>query len=129
MTNDAGPLHHDSVAIAQTIAVQYFPAFMRSHDEVLGFYSNNAVLTWNGQNLSGKSEIHQYFKTLPEVSIQVAGFEVQTVPGTNLMTMLVVFGSIEAPGNLIRDFHSTFYIESMPEKKEALIRYHTFQLI
>lgn len=119
----------DSVGIGQTILLQYFPHFMESHNEVLHFYGSNSVLCWNGENYNGIEEIREFFNQLPEISFQVSGFEVQTVPNTSLWTMLIVFGTSEAPGNIIRDFHSTFYIESDPNEKRAIIRYHTFQTV
>ncbi|KAK8875883.1 NTF2- export protein 2 [Tritrichomonas musculus] len=121
------PLSPESLGIGQTIVLNYFPLFMKSPNEVLQFYGNNSVLTWNGTNLNGIDEIRNFFGQLQNISFQVSGFEVQTVPNTSLWTMLVVFGTSEAPGNIIRDFHSTFYIQSDPNVKKGIIRYHTFQ--
>lgn len=121
------PLSPESLGIGQTIVLNYFPLFMKSPNEVLQFYGNNSVLTWNGTNLNGIDEIRNFFGQLQNISFQVSGFEVQTVPNTSLWTMLVVFGTSEAPGNIIRDFHSTFYIQSDLNVKKGIIRYHTFQ--
>lgn len=123
------PLSNDSLGIGQTILLQYFPLFMQRHEEALKFYGGNAVLCWDGENHSGIEEIKEFFNQLPEISFQISGFEVQTVPNSSLWTMLVVFGTYEAPGNIIRDFHSTFYIESDQNEKKAIIQYQTLQTI
>ena len=123
------PLSPDSVGIGQTIIIRYFPLFMKSHEEVLDFYGSSSVLCWDGENHNGLEEIKEFFNDLPAISFQISGFEVQTVPNSSLWTMLVVFGSCEAPGNIIRDFHSTFYIECDQNEKKAIIQYQTFQTV
>lgn len=121
-------LSDHSLGIAQTIVLRYFPQFMENHSNVIQYYGSQSVLHWGGVDYTGTMEIETFLKGLPESTIQVGGFEVQTVPNTTLWTMLIVFGTMNM-NHSTRDFHSTFYIESNEDANKALIRYHTFDFV
>jgi len=120
--------HIDSNGVAQTIILEYFQSMMGDRSDVISFYGHNAVLFWKGQEFSGNVEISAFLNSLPEtITFQISGFEVQTVPNTDLWTMLVVFGTYQEPRSKLSDFHCTFIIDSKTDEKTAFIRYHHFQ--
>lgn len=117
----------NSIAIGQKLVMDYFQTLMGSRDDILSYYGHDAVLNWNGDESIGHEEIQNFlFDLAPTITFQITGFEVQTVPDTDLWTMLVVYGSYQPPNDKMRDFHSSFFVEARTEDQTAFIRYHTF---
>lgn len=116
-----------SISVAQKIVRDYFQAIMGNRSDVIMFYCHDAVLHWDGTDYIGLGEIQAFFDQLEkQVTFQIVGFDVQTIPDTDIYTMLVVYGSYLVPGARMQDFHSTFYIECRTSDGTAVIKTHCF---
>jgi hypothetical protein len=117
-----------SLGIAQTVVSQYFFKLMNARGEVLQFYGSNASLIWDSTTCDGIASISAFINQIPVCNFVINGYNVQTVPETALWTIVIVTGTIVAPG-VTRGFHATFIIDSNSETQRALIRsqfFHTF---
>jgi hypothetical protein len=56
----------------------------------------------------------------------VTGYEVQTVAGSDLWSMVVVIGTVSIGSDKVVSFHSSVYVESRRADRTAFIRYHSF---
>ena len=118
-----------SIAVAQKIVKDFFQTIMSTNrPAVISFYAHDAVLFWDGQEFQGHSEINEfYMNELPQsASFQIAGFDVQTVPQSEILTLLVVWGSFASPSRKMSTFHSSFCIDAQIENYSAVIKYHNF---
>ena len=118
---------NDSLGIAMAIVNKFFPLLGTNLDQAMMFYDNSASLFFEGNQMNGKEQILQFFHSLPSMTFAVDGYEVQTVPGTSLWTMVVIFGKL-----LIQDkggsFHSTLFVEASTQNKVARITYHSLTI-
>jgi hypothetical protein len=117
-----------SLGIAQTIVSQYLFRLTNARGKVLQFYGSNSSLIWDSTTCDGIASIRAFISQMPMYNFVINGYNVQTIPETNLWTMVIVTGSVVAPG-FTRSFHATFIIDSNSETQRALIRsqfFHTF---
>lgn len=116
-----------SVSIAQKIVKDYFQTVMGHRSDVLMYYAHDAYLQWDGKDYHGHGEIQSFFEQLPaQVTFYITGFDVQSVSETDLLTMLVVFGSYQMPGARMQDFHCSFFIQSHNENALAIFKSQCF---
>lgn len=130
MSND--PQSPESLGIAQTVVKNFFNIFSNSREETIRLYGHHSQLNWCGVEYIGLSEISKFLKNYQPCTFQVNGYEVQSVSPSDegfLWSMLVVVGTYSSIGNVLRDFHCTFYIQSNTENQHAVIRCQMFQLI
>ena len=119
-----------SIAVAQKVVKDYFQTLMaEDRDKVLVFYAHDSVLYWDGREYQGHEEIRQFLQDLPlSASFQIGGFDVQTVPQTDILTMLVVWGTYCSPSSKISVFHSVFCIDANMEESKAVIKYQNVSI-
>jgi hypothetical protein len=118
----------DSLGIAQALVESFFPKLAQISDrsEAVTFYGEGATLYFQGNERTGRQAIHEYLAGLPPMSLNVTGYEVQTVPGSDLWSMVIVIGSVQIGGDKVMSFHSSVYVESRCSDQTAFIRYHSF---
>jgi hypothetical protein len=116
----------DSLGVARTLVDSFFPALAEDRDTAISFYGESSVLYFQGDQASGIAEIANYLQALPPFSLRIGGYEVQTVPGSDLWSMVVVIGSIQVNGQT-KAFHSSLYVEARRQDQTAFVRYHTFK--
>jgi hypothetical protein len=117
-----------SLGIAQTIVSDYFFKLANARGEVLEFYGANASLIWDNTTCDGIASIRSFIEQMPVSSFVINSYNVQTVPDTNLWTMVIVTGTFVVPGST-QSFHATFVIDSNSDTQRGLIRsqfFHTF---
>jgi hypothetical protein len=116
----------DSLGIARTLVDSFFPALAEDRETAVSFYGESATLYFQGEQVSGLADIAGYLSNLPPFTLRIGGYEVQTVPGSDLWSMIVVIGSIQVNGQT-KAFHSSLYVEARREDQTAFVRYHTFK--
>ena len=116
-----------SVAVAQKIVKDYFQTLMGNRASAILFYAPDAVLVWDGNEYQGHEEIQEFFNNMEaSTTFQIAGFDVQSVPNTDVLTMVIIWGSYNEARSKMATFYSTMSIEANAEEAKALIKYHNF---
>jgi hypothetical protein len=126
----ASPLSPHSAGIAQRLVEDFFPWIATDKDRAADFYSETASLSWNGQEMTSSAhsdDIRLFLRTLPDLKINITGYNVQTVPSMEEWSMIVVIGTMIFPDGL-RNFHSTFYVKADMTAPRASIQFQTMSL-
>lgn len=115
----------DSFGIAKFIVERFLPDFSEDPSRISDWYGEGATLCYCGQQAKGRAAISGLLSQLPKTSIRVDGWEVQTVPDSNLWSMIIVIGMMkDVDTGKMGNFHSSFYVESRSDDHKAFIRYH-----
>lgn len=93
---------------------------------VAQFYSNDANLSWNGEHIKGKLEIHKFFKKLSKYVYQISTVDSQIMKLNYHISMLTISGYMNSPSQQSQHFVSTFYIKSIHTNQAAVILSHDF---
>lgn len=115
---------NDSLGIANEIINKFIPSLGTDRTACLGFFGDDSSLFFHGDQLENKDQISEFLEQLPSSVFLVEGYEVQSVPNTQLWTMMVVFGKAVI-GDTGAKFFSTIYVEAIPTEKIAKIVYMT----
>ncbi|KAK8889471.1 hypothetical protein M9Y10_034218 [Tritrichomonas musculus] len=123
MTSEPSP---DSLGIAKVIVDTFMRSIGSNNNEAINFFGDDGTLFFNGQTITGKSNILSFLDSLPKLSIRVTGYEVQTVPQSNLWSMVVIIGTSQIGDDNFKTFHSSAYVEARTSDHKAFIRYFSF---
>ena len=113
----------DTLGIAKKLADDFFSSFKNDAGGALYFFSDDASVFFDNQTLTGTENIRKAFEQLQNVSFRVNAYEAQTVPQSNLWSMIVMVGTAMSQQGAIKSFHSTFYVDANRENNTAFIRY------
>lgn len=119
----------DSYGVANAIMTNAFlEKFIAGDNSIAVFYGQQSCLNCNGTEHHGREAISAFIESqaVQGTTLEVKGWEVQTVPGSDLWSMIVAFGSLMSCDGSTTNFHSTLYVESKSADKTAFVRYHTF---
>ena len=126
----SGVVSEDSYGVAHAIinTSGFLEKFISGDRSIEDFYGQQSCLNCNGNEIRGRENIGTFIESNAQqgMSLAVKGWEVQTVPGSDLWSMVVAFGSIQNGNGTTNNFHSTLYVESRRIDKTAFVRYHTF---
>ena len=115
----------DSNGVAQALVTDFMSKIGSDVEEAAQFYGEDAVLNFKGRVSQGRDAIRSFLQTKQGMSLDVAAWDVQSVPGSDSWTMVVVMGRMTSDGRNM-PFHSAFYVESRSDDNTAFIRYHMF---
>jgi hypothetical protein len=121
---DLQSIHPHSLAIGQTIILDYFDRLSKQPDTAIDFYGETSSLVWDGSEFNGVSEIREALKD-KQMHYQIGSATVQTVPNTTLWTLLIVTGTYDDGPR----FHASFYLEGEIETHRAVIRHQNFETL
>lgn len=117
----------ETIGIGQALVQDFFPKLESDRESAISSFGNDAVLFFQGQERTGGDQIADFIRNLPSISLKISAYEAQTVPNSDLWSMIVVMGSISFEGeSKIHNFHSAVYVESRTEDHTAFIRYQSF---
>ena len=113
----------DSLGIADAIIQNFFPSLQQAsnRENAISFFGDDASLYFQGTTVTGKQNIYQFLSSLPDLTFNITGYEVQTVPQSDLWSMLIVFGTMQ--NEHVQTFHSSVYVEARKSDQTAFIRY------
>ena len=111
--------------IANHLFQVFYSYFDDDRLDILAYFSEDALLHFNGNKASGHTEISQMLDSIPSSSTNPTGYDVQPVPDETDWAMIIIFGSMQIGDDNISDFHSTFYVQFNETTSTALIQYCT----
>lgn len=123
MTSEPSP---DSIGVAEAIVHNFFKLLNDDHNQAASFFGEDGTLFFQGETITGQNEICEFLDNLGNISLRVTGYEVQTVPQSNLWSMVVVIGTSQIGEETSKVFHSSAYVEARTSDKTAFIRYFSF---
>ena len=116
----------ESQSVAHALFTNYFKQFQEDPLSILPFFGKDSTLFWNGEAYRGIDEIRRFLEVCPKIEFEIRGYDVQSVPGTDLWSMLVVYGYTKAYGRHTTRFQTTFYVESRTRDHVGFIRYQAY---
>lgn len=123
MTSEPSP---DSVGIASAIVNVFFKSLNEDRKTAATFFGEDGTLFFQGETVTGQNNILEFFNSLPSISLRVTGYEVQTVPQSDLWSMVIVIGTSQIGEENSKIFHSSAYVEARTSDHTAFIRYFSF---
>ena len=117
----------DSYGVAKALVCDFMNKFGSSPAEAAEYFGQGATLFYQGTQTQGRDNIRQFLESKGRLSLTVNGWEVQTVPGSDLWSMVIAIGSvIDLSSGQSASFHSAFYVESIRSEHRGFIRYQAF---
>ncbi|KAL7063370.1 hypothetical protein AAHC03_0181 [Spirometra sp. Aus1] len=121
---------------ASEAAEKFSSLFYRSLDkpgrpDLPGFYTENAILLWNGNRVESRSEVVAYWTKLPRSQTNLHTLSAQpiqkAISGGSSLVMVNVFGTIKFDGNPSKTFSETFFL--IQESNLWRVQSDTFRFI
>ena len=116
----------DSIGIAKAIVEVFFTALNEDRAQAVSFFGDDGTLFFQGDTVTGKDDILEYLNGLPNLSIRITGYEVQTVPQSDLWSIVIVIGTSQIGDENSKTFHSSAFVEARTSDQTAFIRYFSF---
>ncbi|XP_053328650.1 NTF2-related export protein 2 [Spea bombifrons] len=106
------------VDLACRAAEEFVPLYYDTYDkrrrQLIKLYADTATMVWNGNAVSGRDALVEFFEMLPSSQFQINMFDSQPVHEQATQgqktVMVVVHGSVKYEGNKLHNFNQNFLL-------------------
>ncbi|CAK9297648.1 unnamed protein product [Gordionus sp. m RMFG-2023] len=106
MAGDPSQIHQD---IAQEFLRYFYSKIQTTREELINLYTDNAMLSYEGQAFTGKQSILDKLKSLPKYSLNVSSCDCQFIESDATRLLILVTGTITLeqgqPMQFCHNFH------------------------
>lgn len=98
----------------------YYESLDRKRHLMARLYLDNAIVVWNGNEVSGKENIQKFFTSLPDTQHTIFTYDAQPVIDDTVANqqtlLLIVSGSIRIKKLVGKPFQQTFMVTAVGDK-------------